>query len=169
MDACVDFSVGNVLAAPLPKGCDVVTMNLDAMNHLRNPADWWALLTRACESLKDGGIFLFDINTQYRLLNDWNYPEIIVKRNMTYVQLGSNPSKTGDFERRRLYMVVFLEEYRKITKHAVVVEQIAPSKERLFQELKNAGFSRVTERVWPDEIVRKHIFMKNRLFVTAEK
>jgi SAM-dependent methyltransferase len=46
---------------------DVVLCVYDSINHLLTFSQWEALFARAREHLSDRGIFIFDINTEYRL------------------------------------------------------------------------------------------------------
>jgi SAM-dependent methyltransferase len=46
---------------------DLVLCVYDSINHLTQFRDWEAVFRRAREHLTDGGVFLFDINTAYRL------------------------------------------------------------------------------------------------------
>jgi SAM-dependent methyltransferase len=46
---------------------DVVVCVFDSINHLLRFRDWEAVFRRAREHLRDGGIFVFDVNTVHRL------------------------------------------------------------------------------------------------------
>lgn len=165
----ITFRVGNVLTAAFPKNLDVITMNLDAMNHLRRPKDWKILLTKAAKHLKPGGIFLFDINTQERLRNDLNSPEVIIKKNLTYVQVGVKLSRIGSFVLQQHIMQIFKKEGNQIKEYNAHIQQIAPSKKELFSMLKKAGFDKIREIPYSENLRSKHIFLKNRLFVLAQR
>jgi SAM-dependent methyltransferase len=161
------FEVGDVLKADLPKNCQAITMNLDALNHLPDLESWRLLFKKVFSSLAPGGIFLFDINTYKRISLDWDYPEIIIKPGMTYVQVGSRALMKDGVVRRRLYMTVYLETKMNIEKHSVSVEQIAPRENKtVIDMLDNCGFSECRNFYPPSS---KHIFMKNRMFVMAKK
>lgn len=165
----VSLQVRDVLKGNLPFGYDVVTMNLDALNHIRDPIDWHYLFSKIHGIIKPCGVFLFDINSQDRIINDWNCPEVIVKPNMTYVQIGSKVFQDGDFVGRRLLMQVFRGTSPHIQRYSVLVEQIAPSKEKLFEMLDYAGFKKKKEILFSEKEKADHIFMKNRIFVAAYK
>ena len=51
----------------LGESFDVVLCLYDSINHLPSYSQWEALFDRAREHLADGGIFIFDINTEMRL------------------------------------------------------------------------------------------------------
>ncbi len=159
----------NLRSLILDHSADLITMNMDVINHINEPENWYKIFSNIYSCLDPDGILLFDMNTHERILNDWNQPEIIIKSNMTYVQVSSDPVIEGDWVSRKLYMEVFKEESDNIRRYAVLVEQTAPTKELLFDILKNAGFSRVEENHFSQEIRGKHIIMKNRLFVEAYK
>ena len=163
----LDYNVGNVLTCEFPAQMQVVTMNLDALNHLRSLEQWSSLFRKVYSALECGGTFLFDINTQRRILHDWNTAEIIIKPDMTYVQIGSGVVRENDVVRRRLYMEVFTRE--PAGAYAVVVEQIAPTTDKLYQMLFDAGFSDVKETAFLRDERMSHIFMKNRLHLIAKR
>ncbi len=113
----ISFKVGDVLITDFPKGMDIVTMNLDAMNHLRQPRDWKKLMSKVAGSLAPGGIFLFDINTQARLRDDLNDPEVIIKKDLTYVQVGVKLSMIGSFVLQQHIMQIFKKENGNIREY----------------------------------------------------
>lgn len=163
----IDYSVGNILKVDFPKKMNMVMINLDALNHIRTLEDWVTVFTKIYQTLQPGGIFFFDINTQKRIVEDWNQAEIIVKPNMTYVQIGSGVSYEDEVVRRRLFMEVYKRKSPNI--YTVIVEQIAPKKEKLFDLLREVGFSVVNENLDFEHLRKKHIFMKHRLFVIVKK
>jgi SAM-dependent methyltransferase len=55
---------------------DVVLCVYDSINHLLEFADWEALFDRAREHLREGGIFVFDINTEERLARLAEHPAV---------------------------------------------------------------------------------------------
>ena len=85
----INYSVGDIIKTNFPKNIDIVVMNFDVINHIRSLNDWKKLFSKIYKNLNSGGILLFDFNTQKRITNDWNQAEIIVKPNMTYVEIGS--------------------------------------------------------------------------------
>jgi SAM-dependent methyltransferase len=56
---------------------DVVLCVYDSINHLLEFAQWQDVFARAHEHLNDGGIFLFDINTERRLASLTSRPPLI--------------------------------------------------------------------------------------------
>jgi len=166
----IELLQGDVTSFHLPEDCRVVTMNLDAINHLRAPWMWERVFDNVYSGLEEGGVFLFDMNIQKRLIEDWDHTEIIKKRRKTYVQLGSGVERSREgWVTRRLYMEVFSGKSPDIRRYIVNVEQTAPTQEILFGMLREVGFSRIDETKWNPEERDQHIFLKNRLFVQAYK
>jgi predicted TPR repeat methyltransferase len=58
---------GDMTGIWLDETFDVVLCVYDSINHLLKFADWEAVFERAREHLEDGGLFVFDINTERRL------------------------------------------------------------------------------------------------------
>lgn len=54
-------------ALALPAPVDLVVCCLDSLNYLTDPADCRATFRRVYDSLRQGGAFVFDINTPYKL------------------------------------------------------------------------------------------------------
>ena len=161
--------VGNVLDCKLPVECDLVTMTLDALNHLRNPEDWEQLFERVYGVIRDGGIFWFDVNTPERLLNDWAYPEVILKERCTYVQCPIGEAVVGDVVRRSILMQIFTQQGLVVSKFCALIEQTALATEKILGMLHRAGFVAATIARQRSTAVEEHIFMKNRKFVCASK
>ena len=165
----VRFEVGDVLKVKFPGDCNLVTMTLDALNHIGSPDDWSVLFAKVYRALKPGGIFIFDVNSRRRLLHDWSYPEVIIKRQLTYIQCALSPVETGQLVRRRILMQAFAERDSTIKRYSALIEQIALSKERIKQMLNSAGFFKVREILRSKELQRQHVFLKNRFFIASYK
>ncbi|OGI25103.1 MAG: hypothetical protein A3J76_02660 [Candidatus Moranbacteria bacterium RBG_13_45_13] len=165
----VRFSVGNIIKTKFPSDCDVITINLDATNHLKQPEHWKILFSKVYDSLKPGGIYLFDINTPKRLFEDLVRLEVIIKKDITYVQCGIKTGFIDDFALNQHLMQIFHKNKTGIKEYFALIQQIAPSRNKLFEMLKRAGFSKVKEIRYSKKIRAKHIFMKNRLFVMCRK
>jgi cyclopropane fatty-acyl-phospholipid synthase-like methyltransferase len=58
---------GDMTRISLDETFDVVLCVYDSINHLLKFAEWEAVFERAREHLEDGGLFVFDINTERRL------------------------------------------------------------------------------------------------------
>lgn len=160
--------VGDIIEMEFPKNCDIISINFDALNHIRDFQDWQKLFEKVYLSLNPKGIFFFDINTQKRLLEDWSYPEVILKKNLTYVQVGYEPIVENEIVRRKILMQIFSENNRLIKKSSALIEQISPQLETLYKKLKISGF-KINRINLTHLIIKKHIFLKNRIFLLSEK
>jgi SAM-dependent methyltransferase len=58
---------GDMTTVDLGQTFDVVLCAFDSINHLLRYEEWEAVFDRALEHLNDGGIFLFDVNTEWQL------------------------------------------------------------------------------------------------------
>jgi len=67
----------DMTAFDLGERFDVVLCVYDSINHLLDFAQWEALFDRAHEHLREGGILIFDINTQRRLAALCEYPAAV--------------------------------------------------------------------------------------------
>jgi ubiquinone/menaquinone biosynthesis C-methylase UbiE len=161
----IKYTKGSILEIEYPKKIDVITVNFDSLNHIGALKDWATIFSKIHSALSPNGIFLFDINTQKRLAEDWNHAEIIVKKSMTYIQIASGTSYEKEILRRRLFLEVYQRKTPNV--HNLIIEEIAPTKEKLFRMLKDAGFSKVKLNRFSHKNINKHIFMKNRLHVIA--
>ena len=166
----IKYAEGDAVTTQFPQECDVVTMNLDTMNHLQRPEDWETVLKKIYDALKSDGLFLFDINTQKRLEGDLNFPEAIIKPGLVHMDVGIGSEVMGDFIKQQHLMLAFktmpdgtLKDYHARIQH------IAPTEEKLYKMLGAAGFASAQPIPVPQEIRGKHIFLKNRLFIKARK
>lgn len=164
-----DLKVGDITKIEFPNKCDIISINFDALNHIRDINDWKQLFEKVYSSLNNNGVFFFDINTQKRLLDDWSYPEVIVKENITYVQIGYEPITEDDITRRKILMQIFSSKDDLIKKSSALVEQISLKKDFIFEILDKAGFVKIEEIKIPNQIKSKHIFLKNRIFINTRK
>jgi len=166
----IKYLEGDAVTAPFVPECDVVTMNLDTMNHLQRPEDWETVLRKICDALKPDGLFLFDINTQKRLEGDLNFPEVVIKPGLVYMNIGTGSEPMGDFIKQDHLMFAFkTASDGSIKEYHARIQHIAPSEERLYAMLGEAGFSQAQPIPVSEEIRSKHIFLKNRLFVKARR
>ncbi len=161
--------VGDIRRANYPTKCDLITINYDALNHIHSLADWSRIMRRASTALREGGILLFDVNTPRRLSADWNYPEVIIKPKLSYIQCAFDLEKRGDCVRRKILIQIFAQKNDSFLRSSSLIEQTAVPKECLFNMLESAGYSKIKVRQISSDIRKKHIFLKNRLFLIARK
>ena len=165
----VNFIQGDLIITHFPKSIDVVTINLDALNHITSIKDWRKLFNKVYDSLNDNGIFIFDINSRKRLLYDWNSPEVILKKKLTYVQCGLKPTIESNVIRRKILMIIFQEINNHINKYSATIEQISVYKKDVYKMLNDAKFSKIQEYYKYNIDKLEHIFLKNRYFFCAYK
>jgi SAM-dependent methyltransferase len=165
----ITLLVGDFLKTEFPTNCNLVTLNLDVLNHVTSVADWSTLLDKIYICLAPGGILMFDLNSKERILRDWDYPEVILKKHLTYIQCGLNPVTFDGMVKRKIFMRVYLEHKRQGTHYDALVEQMAMSNKRLKGLLNKSGFDKIELSTVARSAIRQHIFLKNRIFVTAYK
>jgi SAM-dependent methyltransferase len=68
---------GDMTSTQLGETFDVALCVYDSINHLLKFSQWEAVFDRACEHLADGGIFIFDINTERRLAELAEQPPLV--------------------------------------------------------------------------------------------
>ncbi|MBW4029792.1 MAG: methyltransferase domain-containing protein [Acidobacteria bacterium] len=59
--------VGDITSFDLADTFDVVVCVFDTLNHVTTPAGWRSVFANAAAHLREGGVFLFDLNTVGRL------------------------------------------------------------------------------------------------------
>jgi len=62
-----NFKKMNMIELKINKSFDVITCLYDSVNHLLKFSEWKSFFNRSYKHLKDEGIFIFDINTLYKL------------------------------------------------------------------------------------------------------
>jgi SAM-dependent methyltransferase len=168
--SAISYSVSDILSADYPIGMGLVTINFDALNHLESAHDWSLVFKRVYSTLSDEGMFLFDINLPERLIVDWNNPEVIVKENITYVQLAHPVEIRDDGVVRLTDMIIFKDDGSgNFTKRSARIRQFALPLSRVLQLLANVGFSSVEAIAVFGNRPDGHIFNKNRAFIRACK
>ncbi len=165
----VSLHVGDVRIVQFPQMCDLVSMNLDALNHLCHPGDWLRLFRKVYRSLNQTGLFLFDVNTPSRLLEDWSYPEVIIGPDVTYIQCGLKPEIRNGYVRREIIMVIYSHRNGTASRHIARVKQLALPTSEISRMLGKAGFTGIREIDVPQSVRSRHMFLRNRLFYSACK
>jgi len=166
----ISFVCSDATATALPKELSLVTITMDALNHVTTFQGWRSLLTRVLQALRPGGLFVCDLNTSKRLLCDWTVPEVIVKETLTYVQVPLfSRRETDGVARSGILIDVFKEDSGRITRHRAVVEQVAMETAQVLEILRGIGFGSVGRIAVPRASATAHVFMKNRAFLWAQK
>lgn len=165
----VQFLCGDVLRQAFPARCDLVTMNLDALNHIRSTKEWSDLFRKVCRILKPSGVFMFDVNSPRRLLSDWDFPEVLLKPHLTYVQCALPAETHNQIVRRRILMQIFDHSRASCVARSALIEQISVPQQKVASLLRNAGFSRIKRWHLPANHELRNVFLKNRWFYIAQR
>jgi len=59
---------GDIRNTQFPERCDLITMNLDSLNHILRWAEWKDIFSRIVAVLNKGGLFAFDVSSKRRSL-----------------------------------------------------------------------------------------------------
>lgn len=165
----IQYSVADVTIAAFPNEMDLVSINFDALNHLPTPK-WHEVLARSRESLRPGGALILDVNLPDRLTSDWEAPEVIIKDDFAYVQLGLPFMRLGSAVTRRTPMIVFRREASgSFLRSEALIEQHAIPLQELVAQLIGVGFSTVDIIQDSSASPKGHIFNKNRAFLRANR
>jgi ubiquinone/menaquinone biosynthesis C-methylase UbiE len=168
--ASITYQVGDVRKVSFPKDVNLVTINFDALNHLLSEEEWRQILDKSRRSLTDNGVLLFDINLPERLAGDWSNPEVIVKDNLAYIQLGYAPVARKGTITRRTQMIIFKKTKRDVfARIDALVEQFSMSLSDVIKLLEGSGFRHIELISKQNETPKGHIFNKNRAFLCARK
>ena len=105
----VDFHVEDMRSLPYENAFDLVTCFFDSLNYMLTVRDLQDAFKGAYRSLRQGGFFIFDMNTIYGLAVDW-------MRQETYIQ-----NETDDF--LELHQQTFDYENQVASMHITVFKK----------------------------------------------
>ena len=148
----------------LPEPVDAAVCCLDSINYLAKPADCREALRRVYEALKPGGLFVFDINTPYKLKSLDGQVFLDEKDDVYCVW-------RAEFDARRNLCRYGMDIFRRrgalwqrsFEEHL----EYAYSPEELTQYLKEAGFTKV--RRYGDRRLRAPRDTELRVYFAAQK
>lgn len=163
------FICGDILDVEFPTKIQLIAMTLDALNHITTPEGWRVVFEKAYNALDKNGIFIFDINTPRRLVEDWALPEVIVKESTTYVQCPLGHDYNEHVVRGRILMLIYERHKHGITEHRALIEQMAMPEKNLLAMLHSTGFKTIREILPMRANDSGHIFIKNRVLVVVHK
>ncbi len=137
--AVIKWSQQDMRAFDLPKRVDLVTCLYDSMNYMLTEEDIRASFERAFDTLRPGGLFLFDMNTIKALCEAWNGQTYFIDSDDLCMVL---KSRYNQRRKRSCVEVTCFQRvgtlYRRITEEHV--ERGYP-KERINALLTEAGFA----------------------------
>ena len=157
---------GDVLTTSFPQECHLVTMNFDALNHLKQLGNWEALFKRVHKSLRRDGIFMFDVNSP-KALRAWDVPTVIVRPQFTYLQIGLDGQAGHQSFRRQLLVEIFDKSTSHSTAYSMILEELAISFSLLTKLLRSSGFTSVHRWKPPKAAIRRNVFFNHRWFCIA--
>ncbi|HYX49364.1 MAG TPA: class I SAM-dependent methyltransferase, partial [Ktedonobacteraceae bacterium] len=164
------YEVGDIAELRYPPDVDFVSINFDALNHLRSKELWSMIFNKIYASLKPGGSLVMDVNLPERLKDDWSNPEVIIKNDLVYIQTAEPAVIMGNAIQRRCRMMVFKGNgFGLFTRAMIVVEQYAIPLIDMNEMLKSCGFRGVDLLFHSGSAPVGHIFNKNRAFFSARK
>jgi SAM-dependent methyltransferase len=77
---------------------DVILCLFDSINHLLEYKEWKKVFSKVKEHLNKGGIFIFDINSEYKLKNLSQAPAIVERIKDNYLIMDISEIKRGLFD-----------------------------------------------------------------------
>jgi SAM-dependent methyltransferase len=164
------YSVVDVASATFPEHLDLVTINFDALNHLRAPSMWLRVFQRIYRALNKNGLLIFDINLPERLCEDWDAPEVIVKDDLTYVQLAYPWKRVDGGVVRCTPMIVYQRTHAgTFQRLGALIEQFALPLQTVVEMLRASGFTEIALLQDATEVPVGHIFNKHRVIISATK
>src|SRR5690625_2783772 len=72
-DASSEYKLMDMRKFNLDQTFDLITATADVLNYAPTKADFSAVLDSAYNHLNSGGIFIFDVHTEHKMNNDFNY------------------------------------------------------------------------------------------------
>ncbi len=139
----VEFIQGDMRDFHLGRQFHVITCLYDSINYLRTEDDLVSTFTCARAHLKRGGIFIFDVNTEYQLARSRNKPAMMFEKGDQTVLFWQDRwiQKTRTWEVRLTGFVKEGELYRRFRE---THEERAYSAAEVTSCLDRAGFGRIT-------------------------
>lgn len=127
---------------------DLVTSWFDSMNYLLTEFDFKKALKTAYDHLRNGGFFIFDVNTIHGLQEEWQREECYVQRDDSEVfeihRTNYNPSR----QIAELKITFFRSKAGKWEKHEEVHKERGFELERIKELATDVGFE--VRAVWDD-------------------
>ncbi len=165
----VTLMTGDITTTRFPSDIDLVTMNMDAINHLTNPKLWETVFQKTAAALSPGGLFIFDMNLRRRLADDWNEIESIDTKNTSYVQYALEPTRTDKLIWRKTPMLVFKRhaDTTLFSRHRALIEHMSMPLTSVLKIANRYGLSGEVEAI--GNAPSDHIFNKHRAYFYLTK
>lgn len=114
----------------VPRSFDVILCVYDSINHLSNFNDWRKVFARVKHHLNERGLFIFDVNTEYKLKT-----------------LAESPAWVLEFDRNYLAMNVQGRPHSLTNWNVKVFENLGADKYQLYEE-------NIQEKAFPADKIR---------------
>lgn len=72
-DPSSEYKVSDMMTMKLDESFDMITATADVMNYAPSRKDFTAVLENVYAHLNEGGVFIFDVHTEHKMQNDFNY------------------------------------------------------------------------------------------------
>lgn len=127
---------------------DLVTSWFDSMNYLLTEFDFKKALKTAYDHLKNGGFFIFDLNTIHGLREEWQRDECYVQRDDSEVFEIHRTDYTPSRKLAELKITFFRSESGKWERHEEVHKERAYELRRIEELASDVGFK--VRAIWDD-------------------
>lgn len=131
------LEVKSVTDFSFDKKFDLITCNFDMINHLPSLSDWEKTFTLVFNHLEDGGIFIFDFNTAFKLNNLDFLEHNWKKENYTLMEKDTKLYKN--------HIKMHYEITNNLTQEKAIVDEVESffEEKEILKALHNAGFKNV--------------------------
>ena len=72
-DPSSEYILADMITMDLNESFDLIIATADVLNYAPSQAEFMQVLKNVRNHLNDGGTFLFDVHTEHKMLNDFNY------------------------------------------------------------------------------------------------
>lgn len=136
-----EFHQADMTSFKLERRFDVIICIFDSINHLSNFSDWKKTFRRAKAHLNEGGVFIFDINSETKLRNYCEDSPIVDNVDQDVCIFNVSPISRGRFLLDIRYFEHFSGDQFTLY-HAEIIERTYPAQQvrsalkEVFQEVK---------------------------------
>ncbi|WP_213810275.1 class I SAM-dependent methyltransferase [Jeotgalicoccus sp. WY2] len=72
-DASSEYKVSDMMTMKLDESFDMITATADVLNYAPSKKDFTTVLENVYAHLNEGGVFIFDVHTEHKMQNDFNF------------------------------------------------------------------------------------------------
>jgi len=126
----------------LPERVHLVTCLFDSLNHLRSARELGTTFSAVADTLADGGLFVFDLNTEHCYRTLWTGTQAVHHRDFTLLMQNSyEPRRTT----AHALVTLFLRKRREFLRFTEVVQERYFPNDTVASLLRRSGF-RILQR-----------------------